>query len=297
MDWKTAFRDYVANLESAWPADRVNQVGKLEKFLAAAGKDAGLSRDGVVEQIIDIAERRIASRPRTVFLISCGSSGSHWLEAMLADDPGYVACGEVYLPRDLARESNAWPVDQRATFIDCVHLAHLARSKVGLADAKLINSAHLSGWIMARMMGEPQTRVLLVRNPVDIVISRTFRKDDYRRFSGRDAADDVYLAKNIEFVNTFYRSAAERGAEVVVKYEDLRRDGADALGRVTQALADPRSPAQLEAVVRKYSAENQSAAGAPRLSNYYRGPEVQLPDGIRERIAERIDPAARGFGY
>lgn len=296
-DWKSSFRDYADHLEQAWPAERSNQVAKFNKFVDQACKVSGLTRSGVIDQIIAVAERRQSRPSDTIFLISCGSSGSHWLEAMLADFPRYVACGEVYLPRDLMKATNGWEQADRTAFLDCVHLAHVPMDKESLVDVRLINSAHLSGWILSRINGAPQRRVLLLRNPVDIVISRTYRKDDYRKFSGPGADDEQYLAKNIEFVNTFYRTAHERGAEIVLTYEQLRQQGPATMERLMQGLGDPKPAAECLAVAQKFSMDAQAAQRGARLSNYYRGPEIVLPDGIRERIAAQIDPAAASFGY
>lgn len=302
IDWKSEFRRYANDLEAAWPEARHNQVAKLERFLSLAAEASGLDRAGVVDAVVKVAERRVADRPPTMFLVSCGSSGSHWLEAMLAEFAGHVACGEVYLPRPLLRETMGWDAAARSAFLDCVHLAHVPVPKPGLAGARLINSAHLSGWIMSRAMAPPRTRVLLLRDPVDIVVSRTYRKDVYRKFSLPDASDDEYLARNIEFVNTFFRKAAAEHADHVVKYEALRQDGEATLAALLAALGHAQDPPVVADVVRRHSAEAQAAARTPAAagtkgSNYYRGPRTALPEGHREWIRARLVDEVAAFGY
>lgn len=300
-DWKAEFRHYAQNLETAWPVNRHNQVAKLNGFLATAAEKSGLDRDAVIDQVIETAQQRAARRPLTIFLISCGSSGSHWLEAMLAEFPDYVACGEVYLPRPLFKGTFSWEAASRSAFMDCVHLAHVPEPKDSLVGSKLINSAHLSGWIMSRWMDAPKTNVLLLRNPVDIVISRTYRKDDYRKFRLPDASDDEYLERNIEFVNTFYDKASGSPADHVVKYEDLRQQGTATLDALLRGLGDVQDPAVVAGVVERHSAEAQASgradAGGQRASNYYRGPRVELPDGLQQRIRAGLSGSVAGFGY
>jgi len=301
IDWKSEFRSYANNLPAAWPENRQNQVAKLDAFLATAAEKSGVNRDAVIDQVIEVAAQRMASRPLTVFLISCGSSGSHWLEAMLAAFPDYVACGEVYLPRNLTKSTYAWDAASRSAFMDCVHLAHVPREKGSLVDSKLINSAHLSGWIMSKLMQPPKARVLLLRNPVDIVISRTFRKDDYRKFTLPGGTDDEYLNRNIDFVNAFYRKAAESDADHVVKYEDLRASGVDTLDALLRSLGDEQALADITAVVERHSAEAQAGghgnARGKRLSNYYRGPKVDLPEGLHQKIRAGLTDAVTRLGY
>ena len=98
MDWADRFAAYVKHPRSAWPEGRTLQADKLSACAARLAAASSSTLPEIVAQVVAAAEQRLRSAPETLFLVNCGSSGSHWIEAMLAALPGVHTCGEVYLP-------------------------------------------------------------------------------------------------------------------------------------------------------------------------------------------------------
>lgn len=299
VDWAAAFRDYALAPERVWPQERITQSQKLERRRAELAERLGASKEAAVDWVLAAAASRAAARPATIFLTNCGSSGSHWLEAMMADTPGIAPCGEVYLPKELSRELDGWHSPDRSAFLDCVHLLHADDDPAKVANACLVNSAHMSGLRMARMMDSPKWVVLLVRDPVDIVISRTFRKQDYRDFVRPSASDAEYLRTNIEFVDKFFRTMATEAVDATVRYEDLRRDAPATLGMLLTRLGHAVTPDELSRIAQAYSADAQrnSGSGAAHRSNLYRGPEVTVPEAFRRETEATMKNTRQLFHY
>ena len=81
--WQTLFIDYANDLEKYWQKDRIRQIEKFSKKLDAfKDRISAKSRKKAIKKCIAICEARESNRPLTTFLISPGSSGSHWLEAV-----------------------------------------------------------------------------------------------------------------------------------------------------------------------------------------------------------------------
>lgn len=292
MDWTTLFCDYLATPTAFWPEGQVLQARKLEEFLGRHGAEAGRARKALAETIIASARDR-ASGPGALFLVNCGSSGSHWLEIMLAALPGIRACGEVYLPPRATELLAAAGADQRRAFLDALHQVHMATPPPAAVDDVLINSAH--SWGPGDFMGAGATTILLVRDPVDVVLSRTFRKPRLRRHVDPRSSDAEYLERNIAFVTKFYRSALRRKPQHRVRYEEMRDDAAGTLGKLARLLGREASQARLDEIARRFSAEGQASSGR-RLSNVHQGSRA-TPDAWAEFAAERLDAVRRELGY
>lgn len=295
--WKAAFFEYAQDPLSAWPDQRQLQANKFEHCMRSIGDSQGLTLQGVVEWLVDLAEKRMAHRPLTLFVISCGSSGSHWLEAMISNLGQFVPCGEVYLPNARLREMEIWPVEERSAFLDCIHLAHAKFGSIAPPSARLINIAHFAGWRMIDLMGMPIKTVLLLRNPVDVVLSRTFRKPEYRDSIQSGASDRDYLDRNIGYVRRFHIRSQAHKVDLTVRYEDLRSHPIETLKTLLSELDVCPEPIILEHVVRDFSMEQQLARGSVRKTNAYRGPSVAIPDEFIAMARSELEDVCRAYNY
>ncbi|MDX6749191.1 sulfotransferase domain-containing protein [Geminicoccaceae bacterium 1502E] len=115
--------------------------------------------------------------------------------------------------------------------------------------------------------------VLLVRHPADVAVSQyhqwKFRMrpgkktiNDYPEH-GREvsifdfvAKEQAGLAKVVEFMNGWAREMPRLGEPLVVRYEDMRKDPAEAMRRLTAFLGTPGTEEQIEEAVRFASFEN-----------------------------------------
>ena len=263
-------------------------AAKLDRAFARIERDLGLPRAAAIERVLGLAAARVEARLPTLYLNNPGGSGSHWVMGMLGAGTGLLGEGEIYVPRPFLRgriEPLALP--ERALFLQAAGLAHLLSGTGADGAAPLANSAHLPDLAAHARCEIAPRRVLLVRDPVEVVLSRTLRKPGFRRLLGReDASDARYLSENIRHVRRFHDRAARQGHDLVVRYEDLRRDPVPGLAAIAGLLGLAADPARLAA-----------AAAEARLSRR-REAAAALPHPELRRTAEQaLAPLRRRLGY
>jgi hypothetical protein len=119
-------------------------------------------------------------------------------------------------------------------------------------------------------------RILLVRDPVDIVLSRTLRKPEYRAWLGKATADDVdYLQDNIRVVGRFYEAVRPEGYDLTCRYEDMVADPFPVLERICGLLGTKVDAAALRVVADRGKRKD--------------APDQDLSEERRARYADRID--------
>lgn len=289
MDWSELFARYAADPSAAWGADQPLQARKLRERLAEKAGAGARDATGIVADIV--ANARLRSAPPALFLVNCGSSGSHWIEAMLARTNGIHACGEVYVAPSLHEPLAALDAHARACFMDALHQLHAEDPRRPIhAGDMLINSAH--SWKPHDLAGDSARAVLLVRDPLDVVLSRTFRKPRLRRHVALDASDEQYLARNRDYVVRFMASALRRRPAHVIRYEDAREDPARVLAEVMVAAGRP-----FDAATAAVPADAGAGDRAGARGNLYRGPDAELPDGLVDRLAAELAPLRERMGY
>ena len=294
MDWADRFAAYVKHPRSAWPEGRTLQADKLSACAARLAAASSSTLPEIVAQVVAAAEQRLRSAPETLFLVNCGSSGSHWIEAMLAALPGVHTCGEVYLPTAAALAPPEGIVHDPA-FLDAVHQLHREDpTRPVLESDLLINSAH--SWGPHDRMGSTARCALLVRDPLDVVLSRTFRKPKLRRHINPAAHDDEYLEQNATFVEKFYRAALRRKPACVVRYEDMRDAPREHLARLAALVGVRASDSDLSAIAASYSAQTQTQQGR-RTTNLFQGPRSGESPALREWLSGRLAGIRAALGY
>lgn len=288
--WATMLRGYARDPHAAWPEGQTRQADKFVVMLDKLVSRTGLSRDDAIDSVVDAARMRMNDRPMTLFLPNCGSSGSHWVEPMLAGFGDYAGGGEIYFPDGIRTRLLSLSPQARTTFIDAVHLLHARREPKRLLTKRLINTAH--NWRMPELFHGDVRTVVLTRHPVDIVISRTFRKDSYRQFAAPTDDDRNYLLRNVKVVNSFFENASKLRWDFHVTFEDFRDRGVATLTGLRSALGSPPRPARAREVLEQYS-EGGSKVGR---TNLFTG-NTPVPDWARELAASSLREHARSFGY
>ena len=110
-----------------------------------------------------------------------------------------------------------------------VHLCHSPVLSDDAASAVFINSAHTKGTRFYKSI-EPECKcILLVRDPLSIVISRTFGKDGFRQSVAPDLTDTEYFNKNLQIVKRFYERNLASKFDLICKYELFVEKGKDEL--------------------------------------------------------------------
>jgi hypothetical protein len=297
MSWQHEFTRYASDPFVAWPPGNPLQAQKLLDRLSAlvpAGEPTAAGHS-LLARIVEAAERRVPGQPPTLFLVNSGSSGSHWIEAMLSALPGVHACGEVYVPPAIHQRLSDADGHDRAGFLDALHLLHVEdpAARVQATDV-LVNSAH--SWGPHDLMGDSALGVFLLRDPLDVALSRTFRKPRLRRHLQPTASDAVYLEQNIVYVEKFFRTALRRKTAIRIRYEDALAQPAVLLGTLAQLLGLDTTSATLEQIGQRYAADQQRNTGQA-LSNLYRGRHPQVPGPCLDRAHERLAQLRSELGY
>lgn len=284
--WAERLRQYLTDPYTEWGDGASNHPKKLATALARSGAD----RAQTAQQVTALAHARRRQRPPTVFLPNCGSSGSHWLTTLLDELGWFADCGEVYFPPDLLSQMRAWDQDDRRALLDGVHLAHAPQGPETPPGTILINSAHTSGWRLARACGDTARLVLLVRDPLDITLSRTFRKPQYRERVAPDQSDEEYLETNIAFVQRFFRQAADNPRDLLVRYEDVRDDPEGTLAAVCRAVGTPVDADALHQAAARHGLYSDS-------TNSYRGPRHEPPEALVDRARRALETERKAWEY
>jgi hypothetical protein len=284
-------RSYLLHPEQHWGSESVRHVQKMRIFMRRALRPGERMAD-LVDEILAIARLRVNHAPAPIYLPNVGSSGSHWLEAMLAIATGTHACGEVYLPKPMLPALKELPAADAAYFLNAAYMAHQADVGPKLATGHLINSAHL-GSISGLASLTPGARtVLLLRHPVDVALSRTLRKPLHRAEVAPEADDRDFLAHSCDVVERFHKAAARERFDCQVRYEDLVAQPAETLATLTAALGLAATPESIRNAVEATSRDAIQSArerGDKAATNLYVGEakhDEALADWARRRLAD-----------
>lgn len=284
------FREYVENPSVFWPETHLRNVRKIRRFLDEGSKKRGESKEKYVDSLLRLAYLRAGFAPNHIYLVNAGSSGSHWIEAMLGLLPGFHNGGEVYFPAKIKKDLGSIDGDDAGLFLDAVYLLHSGGIYKDSLYCALSNSAHLSNHGQVSAYSKKKVAVLLLRNPVDIVMSRTFRKDEYKNDVAFKLDDREYLEKNCSYLEGFYKGLDVKSFDRVIKYEEFVRDPMKNLQDLAGLLElDVKETDLEEAIVKTSKSEEEKvvAKGASPLTNVYLG-EKKDHEWARNYIKERL---------
>lgn len=218
--------------------------------------------DDTIAKLVEIAEQRILHAGPTVYIANIGSSGSHWLQALLSHAAGLMPCGETYFPEEQLNELHEGN-DVRQVFIHAVYAVMGWASPADKATAAAVNTAHKPFLPHVKTADKGAKSVLLVRDPLDVVMSRTFRKDEYRTYLGEKETDDMdYLKRNARYVRSFYRKSLKHDFDITVRYEDIRQDPINTVKNVFEAIDLAIDEKKIQTVVADLHAESTPGSKA-----------------------------------
>lgn len=239
------------------------------------------SRNEFYKVILSIARERQFNEAKIFFLHNAGGSGSHWLQGMLLEREMAQACGEVKFVAPMKRIIRHLPSDEIGIALNVIHLLHLKEINLNSLFMPMVNSSHMAGWNVSDLYAKNKKNILLLRNPVDILLSRTLRKQSYKEFVAPDESEEEYFLRNVDFVKNFYRAARGRNYDYIVKYEDIVADEENVVSKLT-SLIHP-------------STENiglVKSENVPKgFNNKYKGERInsmELVDKARNLLSEEI---------
>ncbi|MGE6606469.1 hypothetical protein ACQKE4_08090 [Halomonas sp. NPDC076908] len=295
MSFSELFKRYVSKPESFWHETHWRNARKIEKFLEKGSELRSESKEGYVDNLLRLAYLRQGFRPKHIYLVNAGSSGSHWIEAMLGLIPGFYNGGEIYFPAEIRKKLSSMDGDDANLFLDAVYLLHSGGIYKDSLYSSLSNSAHLANHGQVSACSKKKVAVLVLRDPVDIVMSRTFRKEEYKNDIASGLDDQEYLEKNCSYLERFYKGLDIKSFDRVIKYEEFVRDPVGNLRCLTDLFELDVKEADVEkAVVKTSKLEEEKVVkkGDTPLTNIYLGVKKDhewARDYIKERLREVID--------
>jgi len=286
---------YIREPETAWGDAGHRHAKKVARLLRERAPDARAA-DTYLERLVQTATKRQALKPKHVYLINPGSSGSHWITKMLSYFHPLADAGEVYFSSSVLGELQVWPRAEALYFLDVVYLHHVSRDPDHLADARIINSAHLAMINQPLRALEDSPRILLVRDVVDAVVSRTYRKPEFRTDSAPGMTDQEYATKNCDIVTRFYDFVLQQRFDAVVRYEDFVARPDFELARLLRALRIPFDDSKIERAIAQTSKDAVVAAAAEGKrppTNLYLGDAIHADPGVLDCIRTQMRETAR----
>lgn len=221
MTLKEIISTAILNPDVLW-VDNKRQENKLRNRLKNFFNNYEMTFETAFDVFFNIAASRLKNNSLTLFFPNIGSSGSHLIQEAINRACPAIPLGEVYIPPSVIPAINKMENFHKNMFMEVWHLIHaMDYSNIFNINAVLINTVHnptlgrFSNWT------QNFSDCLIIRNPVDLVLSRTFRKDDYRKYVSADENDLEYLNRNIKLVSKFYRSALDNDYSRIVKFEDI----------------------------------------------------------------------------
>lgn len=249
----------------------------------------------LIEEVLALARLRTAHAPPPIYLPNAGSSGSHWLEVMLARAAGVHACGEVYLPKPVVEQLKGLSAAEAGYFLNAVYIAHTGAVGPQLLTGHCINSAHVTNVGMIARLTPGAKKVLLIRHPADVVVSRTLRKARYRAYVAPEMDDAAYLEHNCQLVERFHNALADEDFDARVRYEDLVERPVEALTALVAALDLAVTPESIGGAAESTS-RSALAQGSNVATNLYVG-EARSDEVLEARARERMAALSRRLGY
>lgn len=264
------------------------QATKLLKRISRINRSA----EKAISMTLEVARQRAERSAPTIYIASAGSSGSHWAQSIFASLAPMLECGEVYLPDRLLKNIGHLERGEQIIFMNSYYVVHGWSADESALLGPAINTAHKPDPRTMSAFDAEAVLILLLRDPLDVVMSRTFRKEEYRSAIGHGSSnDDAYLEVNISYVKNFYSSIDKSAFDTVIRYEDLRHHPESAIRIMAEAAGIHASQGE----VVKSAAESKGESGA--FNNLYSGPRVDIPQHLYDAAERSLLGIRSEFGY
>ncbi|WP_088743893.1 sulfotransferase domain-containing protein [Cobetia sp. QF-1] len=299
MENKNLLQTYLTEPELFWPISHMRNVKKLDSFIGKGKALNGESKKAFIQNVINLAELRRSFSSNHLYLVNAGSSGSHWVEAMLGLLPGFHNAGEVYIPNEISRQLSLMPKDEANTLLDVLYLIHSGGMYEDSLYASLSNSAHLADHSSLSKYSQKSLAIFLMRNPVDIVMSRSFRKDEYKNDVAPNMDQQAYLEKNCQYVENFYSLTDATDYNLKLRYEDFVEFPVESLRKLADSLGLNSTYDEIKEAVRltsKEEVEKSISKGEAAITNVYVG-EKKERDWARSYVRERLHEVLVKYDY
>ncbi len=296
-------RELVTRTHRYWPDDDYFHGRNREKIGIAVDRAAdGGSRsiDEIVSAWGEIAAARHADGIDTIFVMSNGGSGCHYMGSLLSELPGFSLTDEVYLPVKMLQAAEQRPEDRLA--IEALNMLHTGSVGHRARHDWIVNIGHVRPEAPPSRLRPllPNAKfVLLVRSPFDVAISRGLRKPVYRAAIGGDEIDDLaYLGRQASITAAHYDRVTRQHWDAVLRYEHLIADPHGTLSSLLRALGFESSPYAIDGAIRRQSTAYRSGRqGDDEHDNHNLAPRPQITPAIASLLADTLTDQAATWGY
>lgn len=176
-------------------------------------------------------------------------------------------------------------------FLEAYSLLHCADSSNLYKNVPIVNTVHKPSLQYFSTFTNAYRSCLIIRDPVDIVISRTFRKDEYRSYLNKDTVSDLdYLKDNITKTKSFFKSAINFNHEFILRYEDIISQPAIAANTLCNILD---RPTKLEDMMDAISYSLTESTNA----NIYVGEKIKVESHFIDFATSELSQIRKSLGY
>ena len=225
--------DFISGSPVFWSGDDYFSKRNLQKISKALSRirsaHPDLSLQEMASEISDAVSRRTAKiDSKIVYIISKGGSGCHYLGGLLSNFEDFKAIDEVYFPDYLLSLATNAGLPGSAEFIELVNFFHMGMLR-NHDNITPVNLMHLRFDMQPSLIHrlDPRSKfIFLVRNPVDIAISRGLRKENYRLSNSafKDLTEAEFFSLQVNNVKSHFdrlQMQVERVENLIIRYEDL----------------------------------------------------------------------------
>jgi len=247
-------------------------------------------------KIKEIITKRIESKTPTIYIISNGGSGCHYLGGLISMKKDFKLIDEVYFPPIIIDSIELENINSTG-LIEMVNFVHLA--DLEFQNLIPVNTMHLRRDTPLWKLSENSVNskfIFLIRNPIDIAISRGLRKLDYKVSNEENShlSDDEYLEKQAIFTkNHFKRLFSEENdvGALLIKYEDLVENPSDILKDIFSYIGIEPSDEEIDEILGEYSSASNITKNENRKS------KPGLTDAQKEILISELSETCETLGY
>lgn len=276
--------------EVIW-GDNVRQANKLRKRVSRLIFDYRIKKDHVDSLVLSVAQARLNNKSLTVFFPNIGSSGSHLIQDAVSRSWDSIPLGEVYVPPDLVPIIKKMTEANRQLFMEAWHLLHaMDYSQFFNLNSIIINTVHNATLSRFSEWAGNHKSCLIVRNPVDVVISRSFRKDEYRKYVSSSESDFDYTMRNVGLVKNFYEKAISANYSRKIAFEDIISNP-EKIAMTIKSMMNPLL------VKKDFMEALTHSLGDGKATNQFSGNTIVIPDEYKELVKKEMYSTLLLLGY
>ena len=262
-------------------------------------KPLRLSLDERTIRIKDTLEKRSKLDVPTIYIISNGGSGCHYLGGLISMKAGFQLIDEVYFPPIIIENIESLDGSSSNALIDMVNFVHLGDLKNSETTIP-VNTMHLRRDVPLTKIKSSSNSIFikLIRNPIDVAISRGLRKDEYKTMNKENSGLEIneYLEKQAKrTLNHFKRLSGKMNdvGALYVRFEDLIKDPSNTLKEVFSHIGQELDHKEIEDIMERYQrakdlTKNKNVSKKPELTNQQKTILVETLGEICEHMGYNV---------